>query len=64
MKINDRVNHSKYGTGTIIKIMWEDTKRELFIVRFDVSNSRLHDCFGLTEDNHGYCCVASELEVV
>ena len=61
MKIGDRVNHDKYGSGTIKKAMFEDTKRELLVVEFDVSNSELHDCLGLVEEHKGLFCNTDEL---
>lgn len=64
MKIGSKVKHSEYGTGTITHILYEDTKRELFAVEFDVSNSELHDCFGKTKMYYGWFCKAEELEVV
>lgn len=64
MKLNDRVKHEEYGKGIIIHIMYEGTRRELLAVRFDKSDSSLHGCFGLCEDNHGKFFKESELEIL
>ena len=64
MKVNDKVNHKKFGTGIIVKIFFEGTRRELFAIRFDVSNSELNDCLGLIEPYRGYFCTKKELEVI
>lgn len=60
----DRVNHQKYGKGTIKYIMFEGTFRETYLVEFDVSNSELHDGYDLVKEHHGYCCSKEQLEVI
>ena len=64
MEIGTRVNHKEFGNGTIIRILYEGTRRETFAIEFDVSNSKLHNCLGLTESNKGYFCSSKELEVI
>lgn len=64
MKLHDRVKHPKYGVGTIIYVMFENTKREMYLVEFDVSNSELHDGLGLTKKFSGGFYVKSELEIL
>lgn len=64
MNIGDRVHHSKYGDGTIIDYLFRDTKRELLIVKFDVSNSELHNGLGLSDDTDCWCCDYDDLEII
>ena len=61
MKIGDRVNHAEFGAGTIKVIMFEDTKRELIGVEFDVSNSEFHSLLGKCKNHHGYFCDRTQL---
>lgn len=61
MKIGDRVLHDEYGSGTVIKIMYEGRKRECYIVCFVAAHNDLHNGFGLTADNHAWICGNKEL---
>lgn len=61
MNRGQRVKHEDFGFGTIRYIMFEGTFRERYLVEFDVSNSKLHDGYGLTKDNRCYCCEKKEL---
>lgn len=64
MNIGSRIKHAEYGTGTIINIFFEGTVRELYLIRFDVSNSELNDGFGSIEPQHGYFTDGKDVEVV
>ena len=64
MKINDRVNHNEYGDGTIIHMMFEGTPREIFLVKFDISNGELHNGFGASSINDCLWCTEKELKII
>ena len=62
--IGKRVKHEKYGLGTIKNIMFEGRIREMYIVEFDASNSKFHDCMGLTKEKHGWFCGKKEVKIL
>ena len=64
MKKGDRVKHAKYGAGTIIHTMFDYTKHEIFLVKFDVSNSELHNGLAYSSENDCLFCSDNELEVI
>lgn len=63
-KVGDKVKHEQFGEGTVIRVSFEGTFRESYIVRFDNADEELHDGFGLTEPHHSWVCRARELETV
>lgn len=64
MNKGTRVKHKEYGLGTIKEIIFNKSKREMYLVEFDVSNSKLHNGFGIVADYKGYFSREDELEVV
>ncbi len=64
MVVGMRVKHSKYGSGTIKYVMFENIAHKLYVVEFDVSNSELYDCLGISKLYKGRFCNADELEVI
>lgn len=65
MNKGQRVLHQRYGKGTVLGIMFKDTLREIYLVRFDNPNEIfLHSLFNLCEEHHGLVCKKKELEVI
>lgn len=62
MEIGQRIKHNEFGLGTVKYIMFEDTRREMYLVEFDNSNCKFHDGFSYCKQGHGYWCKKGEVE--
>lgn len=65
MNKGQRVLHSRYGKGTVLGFMLKDTRREIYLVRFDNPNEKkFHNLFGLCEEHYGLVCDKKDLKVI